>query len=103
MQREAEYKRLNDELEAKTTSLFQETETMLRQQEEYLAAAEKLESQGPDYYVDPHLDGDVDGAATDFGFSNALGSQCLRKLKLSLQRLEFFKYQYYSLSVKVLR
>ena len=53
---------------------------MLRQQEEYLAAAEKLESQGPDYYVDPHLDGDVDGAATDFGFSNALGSQCLRKL-----------------------
>jgi len=77
MQREAEYKRLNDELEAKTTSLFQETETMLRQQEEYLAAAEKLESQGPDYYVDPHLDGDVDGAATDFGFSNALGSLSL--------------------------
>ena len=79
MQREADYKRLNDELEAKTTSLFQETEPMLRQQEEYLAAAEKLESQGPEYYVDPQLDVDVDGAATNFGFSNALGrgSTCI--------------------------
>ena len=73
LQREADYKRLNDELEAKTTSLFQETETMLRQQEEYLAAAEKLESKGPDYYVDPTFD---DVETKDFGFSQTLGSQC---------------------------
>ena len=72
LQREADYKRLNEELEAKTTSLFQETESMLRQQEEYLAKAEKLESQGPDYYVDPRLEGDDDGTQ-DFGFSHTLG------------------------------
>jgi len=76
LQREADYKRLNEELEAKTTSLFQETESMLRQQEEYLAKAEQLESQGPDYYVDPRLEGGDDGTK-DFGFSHTLGSLSL--------------------------
>ena len=89
-QREADYKRLNEELEAKTASLFQETESMLRQQKQYLAAAADLESQGPDYYVDrttpsgpprpnyfvdPRLDGDDDDddGAEDLGFSHTLG------------------------------
>lgn len=73
LQREADYKRLNEELEAKTTSLFQETESMLRQQEEYLAAAAELETQGPDYYVDPRVAGDEDDGEHDFGFSQTLG------------------------------
>jgi len=77
LQREADYKRLNEELEAKTTSLFQETESMLRQQEEYLAAAADLENRGPDYYVDPGLDGAEEVVEHDFGFSNTLGSLSL--------------------------
>lgn len=77
LQREAEYKRLNEELEAKTTSLFQETESMLRQQEEYLAAAAELEGQGPDYYVDPQVGGAGDDGENDFGFSHTLGSMSL--------------------------
>lgn len=77
LQREADYKRLNEELEAKTTSLFQETESMLRQQEEYLAAAAELETQGPDYYVDPRVAGDEDDGEHDFGFSQTLGSLSL--------------------------
>jgi len=77
LQREADYKRLNEELEAKTTSLFQETESMLRQQEEYLAAAAELETQGPDYYVDPRIEGDEDDEERDYGFSQALGSLSL--------------------------
>jgi len=94
-QREADYKRLNEELEAKTASLFQETESMLRQQKQYLAAAADLESQGPDYYVDrttpsgpprpnyfvdPRLDGDDDDdddGAEDLGFSHTLDSLTL--------------------------
>merc|ERR1711955_86782 len=52
---------------------------MLRQQEEYLAKAEQLESQGPDYYVDPRLEGgdDEDDGTQDFGFSHTLGSLSL--------------------------
>jgi len=57
LQREADYKRLNDDLEAKTKSLFAETESMLRQQEEYLAQAEVLERTGPDYYLDTNVSG----------------------------------------------
>jgi len=94
-QREADYKRLNEELEAKTASLFQETESMLRQQEQYLAAAADLESQGPgyyidrttpsgparpDYFVDSRLDGDNDDDdddVKDLGFSHTLDSLSL--------------------------
>ena len=82
LQREADYKRLNEELEAKTTSLFQETESMLRQQEEYLAAAAELETQGPDYYVDPTTAGDDDDDVDDrdYGFSRTMGGWLTSKL-----------------------
>ena len=98
-QREADYKRLNEELEAKTASLFQETESMLRQQEQYLAAAADLESQGPgyyidrttpsgparpDYFVDSRLDGvNDDDDVKDLGFSHTLGRMNLTPLHLN--------------------
>ena len=89
LQREADYKRLNEELEAKTTSLFQETESMLRQQEEYLAAAAELETQGPDYYVDPRIEGDEDDEERDYGFSQALGRQTRFSLSYFILALVF--------------